>query len=63
MGKGLSPLQWFILNEAYKKSIVSNADILGHLCTYNNKVYVSFFTASTICLLITDFVWCMFMRI
>ncbi len=28
MGKGLSPLQHYILKEAYKKSIVSNAYIL-----------------------------------
>ena len=28
MGKGLSSLQRFILKEAYKKPIVSNADIL-----------------------------------
>jgi hypothetical protein len=28
MGKGLSPLQWFILKEAYKKYNIQNADIL-----------------------------------
>ncbi len=28
MGKGLSPLQWFILKETYKKKYINNADIL-----------------------------------
>jgi hypothetical protein len=28
MGKGLSPLQWFILKEAYKKQYILNSDIL-----------------------------------
>ena len=28
MGKGLSPLQWFILKEAYKKQYIKNAEIL-----------------------------------
>ncbi len=28
MGKGLSPLQWFILKETYKKHNIQNAEIL-----------------------------------
>ena len=41
MGKGLSPLQRFILNEAYKKSIVSNSDILIKRYGFNQVLYGS----------------------
>lgn len=41
MDKGLSALQWLILNEAYKKSIVSNADILIKRYGFNQVSYGS----------------------
>ncbi|MCP4670800.1 MAG: hypothetical protein GY857_05790 [Desulfobacula sp.] len=41
MNKGLSVLQRFILNEAYKKGIVSNADILIKCYGFKQVTYGS----------------------
>jgi len=41
MGKGLSKLQWFILKEAYKKGIVSNADVLIKHYGFKQALYGS----------------------